>query len=127
MGRLDSQGYQGLCRSLREAYGFQKVAITLRESVSASENRWSACLDNGGEFLLGPRYEIPILDRVGTGDAFAGGLIYSLLLGKKDPAALAFAVAAAAWKHSLYGDFNRADVEEIERLAAGDASGRIRR
>ncbi|MGB2906078.1 MAG: KHG/KDPG aldolase/sugar kinase fusion protein [Candidatus Aminicenantaceae bacterium] len=127
MGRLDSEGYQGLCRSLREAYGFQKVAITLRESVSASENRWSACLDNGGEFLLGPRYEIPILDRVGTGDAFAGGLIYSLLLGKKDPEALAFAVAAAAWKHSLYGDFNRADVEEIERLAAGDASGRIRR
>ncbi len=126
-GQLDSEGYRGLCRDLREAYGFQKVAITLRESVSASENRWSACLDNGEEFFLGPRYAIPILDRVGAGDAFAGGLIYALLMGKADPDALAFAVAAAAWKHSLLGDFNQADVEEVERLAAGNTTGRIRR
>lgn len=126
-GKLDSEGYRALCRDMREAYGFQKVAITLRESVSASQNRWSACLDNGREFLLGPQYDVPIIDRVGSGDAFASGLIYSLLRGKDDRDALAFGVASAAWKHSVFGDFNQADVGEIERLAAGDASGRIRR
>jgi len=126
-GKLDSEGYQALCRDLRETYGFQKVAITLRESVSASQNRWTACLDNGREFFLGPHYDIPIIDRVGSGDAFASGLIYSLLRGETDRDALAFGVASAAWKHSVSGDFNQADVAEIERLTAGDASGRIRR
>lgn len=126
-GKLDSEGYQVLCRELRQAFGFKKVAVTLRESLSASENRWSACLDNGREFLLGPKYSLPVIDRVGSGDAFAAGLIYSLLQGKSDRDALAFGVAAAAWKHSVYGDFNLADVEEIERLAAGEKSGRIRR
>jgi 2-dehydro-3-deoxygluconokinase len=126
-GKLDREGYKTLCRELRQAFGFKKVALTLRESLSASENRWSACLDNGKEFLLGPRYGVPIIDRVGTGDAFAAGLIYSMLLGKSDCDALAFGVAAAAWKHSLYGDFNLADLEEIGRLAAGEKAGRIRR
>jgi 2-dehydro-3-deoxygluconokinase len=126
-GRLDAEGYRTLCRDLIRTFGFQKVAITLRESLSASENRWSACLDDGEEFLLGPKYTVPVIDRVGTGDAFAAGLIYSLLRGESDSSSLAFAVAAAAWKHSVYGDFSLADVAEIERLASGDASGRIRR
>ncbi len=126
-GELDAEGYRSLTAELQEKFGFAKVAITLRESLSASENHWSACLYNGEEFLLGPRYRVPIVDRVGTGDAFAAGLIHSWLKGRDDQAALDFGVAAAAWKHSLYGDFNQAGEEEIERLAAGDRTGRIRR
>ncbi len=126
-GELDVEGYRSLTAALQERFGFDKVAITLRESLSASENRWSACLHTGEEFLLSPCYDVPIVDRVGTGDAFAAGLIHSLLNGRSDQAALDFGVAAAAWKHSLYGDFNLADEEEIERLAAGEKTGRIRR
>jgi 2-dehydro-3-deoxygluconokinase len=126
-GRLDTEGYRTLTESLHKEFGFRKVAITLRESVSASENRWSACLFNGSDFFLSRKYTVPIIDRVGTGDAFAGGLIFSLLQEKNDPDALAFGVAAAVWKHSIRGDFNLAAVSEIERLAAGEASGRIQR
>jgi 2-dehydro-3-deoxygluconokinase len=126
-GELDAEGYRTLTAELREKFGFDKVAVTLRESLSASENRWSACLYNGEEFLLSPRYRVPIIDRVGTGDAFAAGVIHSLLNGGSDQTALDFGVAAAAWKHSLYGDFNLAHEDEIERLAAGERSGRIRR
>jgi sugar/nucleoside kinase (ribokinase family) len=110
-----------------DRFGFKKVAITLRESISASENFWSACLFNGKEFIHGPRYHVPIIDRVGTGDAFAAGLIYSLLQGKKDGEALSFGIAASCLKHSIWGDFNIVDVEEVERFAAGDTSGRVRR
>lgn len=126
-GRLDTEGYRQLTESLHKEFGFQKVAVTLRESLSASENRWSACLFNGSDFTLSRKYEVPIVDRVGTGDAFAAGLIFSLLRKKSDSDALAFGVAAAVWKHSLWGDFNQASVSEIERLAAGETSGRIRR
>jgi 2-dehydro-3-deoxygluconokinase len=126
-GRLDTEGYRSLTQSLHDEFGFKKVAVTLRESVSASENRWSACLFNGTDFFLSREYGVPIIDRVGTGDAFAAGLIFSLLQEKSDADALAFGVAAAVWKHSLWGDFNLASVSEIERLAGGDVSGRIRR
>ncbi len=126
-GKLDVEGYRGLTKALVDRFGFKKVAITLRESISASENFWSACLFNGEEFIQGPRYHAPIVDRVGTGDAFAAGLIYGLLQGKMDREALSFGVAAACLKHSIWGDFNIASVEEVERLGAGETTGRVQR
>jgi 2-dehydro-3-deoxygluconokinase len=126
-GKLNVEGYKDLTKTLMDRFGFKKVAITLRESISASENFWSACLFNGKEFFQGPRYHVPIVDRVGTGDAFAAGLIYSLIQGDKDQQALSFGIAAACLKHSIWGDFNIASVEEVERLAAGDTTGRVQR
>jgi 2-dehydro-3-deoxygluconokinase len=126
-GKLETEGYKELTKTLADRFGFRKVAITLRESISASENYWSACLFDGKEFIKGPRYHVPIVDRVGTGDAFAAGLIYGLLMGRKDKEALSFGIAAACLKHSIWGDFNIAGVEEVERLAAGDITGRVRR
>jgi len=126
-GRLSMEGYKNLTKSLADRFGFKKVAITLRESISASENFWSACLFDGEKFIQGPRYHVQIVDRVGTGDAFAAGLIYSLLQEKKDEEALSFGIAAACLKHSILGDFNIASVEEVERLAAGDTTGRVQR
>ncbi len=126
-GRLDMDGYRQLAVELHARFGFAKVAVTLRESQSASENRWSACSFDGQNFLMSSKYSVPIIDRVGSGDAFAAGLIYSILQGKTNERALEFAVAAAVWKHSLHGDFNQADTEEIERLAAGSRGGRIQR
>jgi len=126
-GKLSMEGYEKLTKELMDRFGFQKVAITLRESISASENFWSACLFDGEKFILGPRYHVRIVDRVGTGDAFAAGLIYGLLQGKKDREALSFAVAAACLKHSIWGDFNIVSLEEVERLAAGETTGRVQR
>jgi 2-dehydro-3-deoxygluconokinase len=126
-GKLDVGGYRGLTKTLVDRFGFKKVAITLRESISASENFWSACLFNGKEFIHGPKYHALIVDRVGTGDAFAAGLIYCLLQGKMDREALSFGIAAACLKHSIWGDFNIVSVEEVERLAAGETTGRVQR
>jgi 2-dehydro-3-deoxygluconokinase len=126
-GKLNVEGYRDLTKILVDQFHFEKVAITLRESISASENFWSACLFNGEEFILGPRYHVPIVDRVGTGDAFAAGLIYSLLQGKKDKEALAAGIAAASFKHSILGDFNIVSLQEVERLASGETSGRVQR
>jgi 2-dehydro-3-deoxygluconokinase len=126
-GKLNIEGYKELTKTLHDKFGLKKVVITLRESVSASENYWSACLYDGKEFVSGPKYHLWILDRVGTGDAFAAGLIYSLIKGKNNSDALAFSVAAASLKHSIWGDFNIAGVEEIERLASGETSGRVQR
>ncbi len=126
-GKLSMEGYEKLTKALMDEFGFKKVAITLRESISASENFWSACLFDGEKFIQGPRYHVQIMDRVGTGDAFAAGLIYSLLQGKKGREALSFAVAAACLKHSIWGDFNIVSVEDVERLAAGDTTGRVQR
>ena len=126
-GRLNRAGYQTLTRELWERFGFKKVAITLRQSISASENIWSACLYNGKDFFHSREYDIRIIDRVGTGDAFAAGLICGLHMGKAEKDALEFAVAAACLKHSIYGDFNLVSRDEVERLAAGEKSGRIQR
>jgi 2-dehydro-3-deoxygluconokinase len=102
--------------------------ITLRESYSADHNGWSACLHNGREFFLSTRYDITdIVDRVGAGDAFAAGLIYGLSTGMDDEAALNFAVAASCLKHSIPGDMNLVSVDEVKRLMAGEASGRVQR
>jgi 2-dehydro-3-deoxygluconokinase len=128
-GRLNLEGYQQVARRLSTELGPQLVAITLRESVSASDNGWSAALwENGaGRFTLSQRYEVRVVDRVGGGDSFAAGLIYGLVTGRDPEASLRFAVAASALKQSIPGDFNRVSVAEVDRLAAGDASGRVQR
>ena len=102
--------------------------ITLRESRSADHNGWAACLHNRKEFLVSRRYDITdIVDRVGSGDAFAAGIIYGLLALQDDRKALEFAVAAGCLKHSIPGDFNLISRDEVEKLVAGDASGRVQR
>jgi 2-dehydro-3-deoxygluconokinase len=126
-GRLNRERYKHLAEKIVDRYGVKKVAITLRESVSASENVWSACLLDGKEFYLSPKHKVWIIDRVGTGDAFAAGLIYGLLEGKSDPESLSLGVAAACLKHSIHGDFALIGIEEVERLSAGEKSGRIQR
>ena len=128
-GELDPEKYRALCEKVLEAFPNLKVqAITLRESISADHNGWSACLHNGREFFLSTHYDIAdIVDRVGSGDAFAAGLIYQFTMGADDETALNFAVAASCLKHSIPGDANRVSVEEVKRLMAGEASGRVQR
>ncbi|MBC7341335.1 MAG: sugar kinase [Clostridia bacterium] len=127
-GKLSEAGYREVARQLADRFGLSYVAITLRESLSASQNGWSGLLFHQGSFYRSPRYNItPIVDRVGGGDSFGGALIYSLLAGKDPQDALNFAVAASCLKHSIPGDFNLVGVEEVELLARGDASGRVQR
>ncbi|MDR0405780.1 MAG: sugar kinase, partial [Clostridiales bacterium] len=124
-GHLSDAGYQDVCRNLVEKFGFKKVAITLRESISASVNNWSALLYDGGAFYKSKKYEMTVVDRVGGGDSFGGGLIYGLLSGYDMQNAIEFAVAASCLKHSIEGDFNLVSVEEVKNLAGGDGSGRV--
>jgi len=128
-GELNLDHYCLLAEKVLETFpNLKKQAITLRQSLSADHNGWSACLHNRSEFLVSRRYEITdIVDRVGGGDAFAGGLIHCLVAGQNDHAALEFAVAASCLKHSIPGDFNRVTVGEVEKLVKGDASGRVQR
>jgi len=128
-GKLETAQYQKLSGKVLEAYPNLKiVAITLRESKSASHNGWSACLNNRSEFLVSRHYEIThIVDRVGGGDCFAGGLIYGLLALPAQQEALEFAVAASCLKHSIPGDFNRFTAEEVHALLKGGGSGRVQR
>jgi 2-dehydro-3-deoxygluconokinase len=128
-GRLDRRAYEDLTSSVLQAFPrLTAIAITLRESLGADVNGWSACLRDREGFHAGTRYEIlDIVDRVGTGDAFAAGLIYGRIRGMPVATALRFAVAAGCLKHSIPGDFSRVSVSEVERLAAGDASGRVTR
>jgi 2-dehydro-3-deoxygluconokinase len=126
-GRITPDAYHEVARQLVEKLGVKMVAITLRESLSASDNAWSACLFDGTDFRVSRRYTIHMVDRVGAGDAFAAGLIYGLLTDKDRRDALEFAAAASCWKHTMLGDFNIATVAEVESLAAGDAAGRVRR
>ena len=106
---------------------FEKVAITLRTSISASDNDWAAMLYDGENYCFSKEYHLRITDRVGGGDSFGGGLIYALMNGKSTQAAVEFAVAASALKHSVEGDYNRVTVAEVEKLAGGDGSGRVQR
>lgn len=127
---LDQEGYFRLANRLREKYEFDAVAITLRESYSASKNGWSAMMIDGidcSEPYRTRQYDIDIVDRVGGGDSFASGLIYGLITKDNTRQALDFAVAASCLKHSIPGDFNLVTVEEVEKLAGGDASGRVER
>ena len=128
-GNLDTDKYEHLTQKvLRSFPNLAVIAITLRESHSADNNSWSACIRDRTAFYLSRKYEITdIVDRVGGGDAFASGLIYGLkrLEGSKD--ALEFAVAASCLKHSISGDLNRVGVAEVEALLGGDGSGRVQR
>lgn len=128
-GRLDPAKYRLLCKKVMQAFPNLKLqAITLRESLSASHNGWSACLHDGRTFTQSTRYELThIVDRVGTGDAFAAGLIYALLQGRDHCAALEFATAASCLKHSIPGDANLVTLAEVESLLGGEASGRVQR
>ena len=126
-GKLNHEGYRSVARQLADKFGFEKVAITLRSSLSASDNDWAAMLYDGEEYYFSKSYRLHIVDRVGGGDSFGAGLIYSLLTGKNSRDAIEFAVAASALKHSIEGDFNRVTVKEVEKLAKGDGSGRVQR
>ena len=126
-GKLSRDGYISVARQLTEKFGFDKVAITLRGSISASDNDWSGMLYSDGKAYFSPTYHVHIVDRVGGGDSFGGGLIYSLINGYDGQKAIDFAVAASCLKHSIEHDFNLVSVAEVENLAAGNVSGRVQR
>ena len=128
-GKINDAGYKDVCRKLVERFGFKKVAITLRESYSASDNGWSAILYDSAmdEFFKSKKYDIHIVDRVGGGDSFGGGLIYGMLRGMDNQQTIEFAVAASCLKHTIPGDFNLVSIAEVEGLMKGDGSGRVQR
>lgn len=126
-GKLNKEGYKSVAKQLADQFGFEKVAITLRTSISANDNNWAAMLYDGENYSFSKEYHMHIVDRVGGGDSFGGGLIYALLSGKDTQAAVEFAVAASALKHSIEGDYNLVSVSEVEKLAGGDGSGRVQR
>lgn len=129
-GSMDAQAYKSVCLQLMERFPrAKKVITTLRGSISASHNTWSGVLYNGKDFLEGPTYQIThIVDRVGGGDSFMGGLIYGLIhYPDNDQKALDYAIAASCLKHTIYGDANQVTIDEVEKLMSGDASGRVAR
>ena len=128
-GQLNIDGFREAAERVTRDFGPKLVAITLRESVSASDNGWSAVLWDAstGTMHRSQRYDVRLVDRIGGGDSFAGGLIYGLVTGRSPEASLRFAVAASALKQTIPGDFNRVSVDEVDRLAGGDASGRVQR
>jgi len=129
-GKVEADQYLYVCEELAKKFpSLKTISITLRGSLSASHNTWSGVLWRDGDFYSAPTYDIiPIVDRVGGGDSFMGGLIYGLRRYQDDPQkALNFAAAAACLKHSIIGDFNAVGVSEVEALMGGDASGRVSR
>ena len=127
-GKTDAAGYHKIFEQMAATFGFKYVVSTLRESYSATHNGWKALIYNGKEFYESRHYDIdPIIDRVGGGDSFAGGLIHGLLTKSTQGEALEFAVAASALKHTINGDFNLVSEKEVESLAAGNANGRVQR
>lgn len=126
-GELDMEGYKYVAKELKDRFDLEVVTITLRESLSASDNNWSAMLYDGEEYYFSKKYNLHIVDRVGGGDSFGGGLIYSLISGHDKKDALEFAVAASALKHTIIGDANHVSVAEVNTLKDGDASGRVQR
>ena len=128
-GKTDAAGYEGIFKQMMKEFGFKYVVSTLRESFSATHNGWKALIYNGKEFYQSKRYDIsPIIDRVGGGDSFSGGLIHGLITYPNDQGkALEFAVAASALKHTIPGDFNLVSKEEVLALVGGDGSGRVQR
>ena len=126
-GKLDRNGYISVAKKLTDKFGFKGVAITLRESLSANDNNWSGMFYTDGQAVFSKKYAMHIVDRVGGGDSFGAGLIYSLMNGYKPQKAIDFAVAASCLKHSIEGDYNMVSVKEVETLANGNASGRVQR
>lgn len=126
-GSLNKEGYIDVARQLKERFGCSHVAITLRSSISATDNKWAGMLYDGQQACFSPEYLIHIVDRVGGGDSFGGGLIYSLANGFSTQDAINYAVAASCLKHTIEHDFNLMSVDEVKALAAGNASGRVQR
>lgn len=126
-GKVDHASYKQVAAKLAETFGFKLVAITLRGSISANDNNWAAMLYDGKDYYFSKTYAIHIVDRVGGGDSFGGGLIYSQLMGYDPQASIEFAVAASCLKHTISGDFNQVTVDEVKKLAEGDGSGRVQR
>ena len=126
-GKISHEGYVSVAQQLCDRFHFKKVAITLRGSLSASVNDWAGMLYSDGKAVFSPTYRIDIVDRVGGGDSFGGGLIYALMSGYEDQKAINYAVAASCLKHTIEHDFNLVSVAEVENLAGGNASGRVQR
>ena len=126
-GVVNHDGYKDVAKQLADRFGFSKVAITLRESISANDNNWSAMLYDGQEYYFSKKYAIHIVDRVGGGDSFGGGLIAASLSGYDAQKTIEFAVAASCLKHTIEGDFNLVSMDEVQKLAGGDGSGRVQR
>ena len=126
-GKLNHNGYISVAKQISEKFGCKAVAITLRTSLSANDNDWAGMLYTGGEAYFSPSYRIHIVDRVGGGDSFGGGLIYAMLAEKAPQDCINFAVAASCLKHTIDFDFNQVSVKEVEALAGGNATGRIQR
>lgn len=126
-GEIDSEGYKYVAEELKKRFGFSYVAITLRESISASDNRWGAMLYDGRDYYFSKKYDVHIVDRVGGGDSFGAGLIYAMTQNESPSDSIEFASAASCLKHSIEGDYNFVSVDEVRKLAKGDGSGRVQR
>ena len=126
-GKVNHEGYKDVAKQLADRFGFKKVAITLRSSISANDNDWAAMLYENGEYFFSKTYHMHIVDRVGGGDSFGAGLIYASLMNYAPQETIEFAVAASCLKHSVEGDLNMVSVAEVKNLAGGDASGRVQR
>jgi 2-dehydro-3-deoxygluconokinase len=126
-GTISREGYQEAAKILADRFSLKQVAITLRESISANDNNWAALYYDGGDFYFSRKYAVRIVDRVGGGDSFGAGLIYAVITGMGPQESIEFAAAAGCLKHTIEGDFNQVSVEEVKKLAGGDASGRVQR
>lgn len=126
-GKVNHEGYISVAQQLAQKFQFKKVAITLRESISANDNGWSAMLYEDGKSYFSKKYMVHIVDRVGGGDSFGAGLIYSQVMGYGPQESIEFAAAASCLKHTIEGDFNMVSVDEVKKLAEGDGSGRVQR
>ena len=126
-GHLDHDGYKEVAKKLKERFNFSHVAITLRESITANDNVWGAMFYDGSGYFFSKKYDVHIVDRVGGGDSFGGGLTYAMINKYSPQDAIEFAVAASCIKHTVEGDFNHATVAEVQALAGGDGSGRVQR
>ena len=126
-GKVNYEGYKEVAKKLADRFGFEKVAITLRTSVSASDNKWAAMIFDGKDYCFSKTYDVRIVDRVGGGDSFGAGLIYSCMEEMSTQESVEFAVAASCLKHSIEGDYNMVTVDEVMSLAGGDGSGRVQR
>ncbi|QIK69279.1 sugar kinase [Erysipelothrix sp. HDW6C] len=127
LGEINHENYIDVAKQLQARFNFEKVTITLRESISASDNIWSTMLYVDGHAYFSKKYNVHIVDRVGGGDSFGSGLIYALLNDYSNQDAIEFATAASCLKHSIEGDYNRVSVDEVLALAKGDGSGRVQR
>jgi len=126
-GKLSHEGYKRVAKELKDRFNFSTVAITLRGSISASDNNWAAMLYKDDEYYFSKNYAVRIVDRVGGGDSFGGGLTYAMMNNYSNQDALEFAVAASCLKHTIEGDHNHVTLSEVKTLMGGDGSGRVQR